>query len=42
MGRLGKEMKKDFARGAIGLIEGLIYVAGAVLLIIGAIMYANG
>lgn len=42
LGRLGKEIKKDAAAGMIGLIEGLVYVAGAVLLIIDAIMCING
>ena len=42
LGRLGKEIKNDAAAGMIGLIEGLIYIAGAVLLIIDAIMCVNG
>ena len=40
--RLGKEIKKDAAARMIGLIEGLIYIAGAVLLIIDAVMCVNG
>lgn len=39
---LGKEIKKDVTARMIGLIEGLVYVAGAVLLIIGSVMYVNG
>ena len=40
--RLGKEIKNDAAAGMIGLIEGLVYIAGAVLLIIDAVMCVNG
>lgn len=42
LGRLGKEIKKDATAGMIGLIEGLVYIAGAVLLIIDAVMCING
>lgn len=41
LGRLGKEIKNDAAAGMIGLIEGLVYIAGAVLLVIGSVMYVN-